>query len=640
MAALGYAGKILRVDLSSGNTTEINTADYANRFLGGRGIAAKIYWDEVSPEIKALDPENRLIFATGPLAGLPAIAGSRWQVCGKSPACSPEHFCYANLGGTWAAQLKFTGYDAIIVQGKSDKPVYLVLNDGNIEIRDATTLWGKGAVEARETLKSELGNTTKVVAIGPAGENMVVMATLLADKDASGSGGLGAVMGSKNLKAIAIGGTKKGVNIAKPDRFRELLAYFRTSRQGVPMGAEDLAPGLKVKRDLCYGCIGSCIRKTYEAENGNTGKFVCQAGVFYLSSAAKYYETPGDVPFFATKLCDNYGIDTQAIEAMLHWLWECYQADILTDKDTGIPLSKFGSFEFIETLVRKISFRDGFGDILAHGTVAAADLIGTKAKEQVKDIVSKAGALDLYGPRLYNTAALLYATEPRMPIQQLHQISFPAGKWLNWANKLENSYVSPSVIRSIAKRFWGSEIAADFSTYEGKGLAAKMIQDREYAKECLIVCDWLWPILDVEHSDDHAGDPAFESKVLAAVTGNEMDEEGLCHIGERVFNLQRAILAREGHRNRASDSLPNSFFTVPLHRLRGLNPEGLVPGKEGQVLSRKGAVVDREGFEKMKDEYYQSRQWDVATGLQTKAKLAELELEDITPELEQRGLVL
>jgi len=209
---------------------------------------------------------------------------------------------------------------------------------------------------------------------------------------------------------------------------------------------------------------------------------------------------------------------------------------------------------------------------------------------------------------------------------------------VNWVEKTDNAYVNTDVIRAIAKKFWGSEMAADFSTCEGKALAAKRIQDRQYAKECLILCDFLWPIISVEHSEDHIGDPTLESKILSAVTGKEMDEEGLYQIGERVFNLQRAILVREGHRGRDFDSLPASLYSVPL-KFDIVNHECLVPGKEGEVITRKGSVINWEEFEKMKTEYYQLRQWDVTTGLQTRVKLDELGLKEIADDLEQRGLL-
>jgi aldehyde:ferredoxin oxidoreductase len=336
------------------------------------------------------------------------------------------------------------------------------------------------------------------------------------------------------------------------------------------------------------------------------------------------------VPFYATKLCDDYGLDTWAIEPMTLWLNRCYKAGILTDEGTGIPISKLGSLEFIETLVRKISLREGFGDILAQGIVKAADSVGSEAREPRYN--------DPYEPRLYITTALLHAMEPRLPIQQVHEVGLPVSQWVSWVKKIEGAHVSTAVLRAIAKRFWGGKIAADFSTYEGKALAAKKIQDRQYAKECLILCDWLWPIMDIEYSKDHVGDPTLESKILSAVTGDEVDEEGLYRIGERVFNLQRAILIREGRQGREDDKLPNNWHTMPLKR-NPTNIECLVPGEGGEVISRKGAVVDREEFERMKDEYYQLRQWDVATGLQTKAKLKELGLEDVARDLGQRGLI-
>src|SRR5512136_3178879 len=163
MESFGYAGRILRVDLSSGRIDTFPTSDYADRFLGGRGIATKLYWDQVPPQAQALAPENALVLATGPLAGVPVIGGSRLFVCGKSPATSPEHFSYCNMGGDWAVRLKSAGYDLVLVQGKADKPVYLLIHDGEAELKDATPLWGQGAIQARETLSAELGGEISVV---------------------------------------------------------------------------------------------------------------------------------------------------------------------------------------------------------------------------------------------------------------------------------------------------------------------------------------------------------------------------------------------------------------------------------------------------------------------------------------------
>ena len=538
-----------------------------------------------------------------------------------------------------------------MVQGKSEKPVYLFLHDETAELKDASALWGKGSIEAREILKGELGSSTRVVAIGPAGENMVVMSTLLADNDASGSGGLGAVMGSKRLKAIAVKGAGKGVKVAQPQRLRELIGHYRGLGRSFPsdgweylsrwsrdpMLEPKIVPGPEMKKEPCYGCLGRCARKVYEAADGRKGKFICHSAFFYQPWAERYYGDWNDVPFYATKLCDNFGLDAVAIDLMISWLHGCYEAGILTDETTGIPLSRLGSLEFIEDLVRKVSLRDGFGDILAQGTEKAADVVGPGAKEQFEaaGYLSEPG-YHPYGPRLYITNALLYAMEPRIPIQQLHEVGLPLAKWAAWTMGLTN--VSSEVVRGVARRFWGSELAADFSTYEGKALATKKIQDRQYANECLILCNFLWPITDCERCEGGVGDPTLESKILSAVLENEIDEEGLYKIGERVFNLQRAILVREGHRGRDFDTLADLFYTLPLAYDQA-NPQCIAPGKDGEVISRKGAVVDREEFEKMKDEYYQLRRWDVATGLQTRASLEKLNLEDVVQDLEQRGLM-
>jgi aldehyde:ferredoxin oxidoreductase len=643
-AQFGYAGKILRIDLSSARISLALTSDYADRFIGGRGIGARIYWDEVPAEARAFDPDNRLIFANGPLAGFAGLAGSRWQVCGKSPLGVPEFFSYANFGGSWGAWLKFAGFDAVVIQGRSDKPVYLWIEDGKAEIRDASFLWGRGAIEVRELLKKMLGREIRVAATGPAGDNRAVMANILADDDSSGSGGFGAVMGSKNLKALVIGGQKRKVRAAHPEKLQELAQYARSLKKDsrfifcgphrmwsayVP---ENLAENPKLKKAVCYGCISGCTRATYKADNGEQGKYLCVAAVFYADPSKKAGEW-NDVHFQASKICNDYGLDVISIGSIIGWLLKCYQAGILTEENTGMPVSSIGSLEFIQALAGNIARREGFGDVLARGIFKAADALGSKAKEQLGQWMhGRTGTPYPYEPRIYVTNGLSFITEPRLPMPQLHEVIFPVHLWWDWCNNIEGAYVSGAVVRSIARKFHGSEIAMDFSTYEGKALAAKKIQDRVYVKECLVLCDFAWPMMDVRHSEEHVGDPALPSRIFSAVTGRELDEQELDRIGERVFNLQRAILVREGHRGRESDSLPEHFHTVPLPVSPGLDPHSSVPGKNGEIIHRAGTVVDREKFEKMKDEYYQLRGWDIQSGLQTKAKLVELGLEDIVKE--------
>jgi len=634
----GYAGSILRVNLTTGDISQTSSAKYIDLFIGGRGLAAKIYWDEVPPEIDAYDPDNRLIFATGPVSGATRIVGSRWQVCGKSPI--HNLFSYCNMGGSWGAQLKYAGYDGLVVHGKADKPVYLYINDDKIEIRDADHLMGKGAITTREVLKEELGKTYRVVTFGPAGENRVPFSIFLADRDSSGSSGLASVMGSKNLKAIVVKGSGK-IDVADPEKIKQIGNRISemTGRPGDEIGStSQFIPRDKLKRDICYGCKFGCGRATYEGKNGKKGKYFCHTAVFYETRAYRFYGEWNEVAFEANKLCDDYGVDSHGMETMIAWLVRLARANIITEEQTGLPLSKIGSLEFIETLIKKISFREGFGDVLADGVHKAAEILGEDAQKHITHFITRTGYNPVYGARLYITTGFFWAMEPRLPIQLLHEVSVPGMRWAAQAMGLAQTGVTSDVIRTIGERFWGSEIAADFSTYEGKAKAAVVIQNREYAKESLIICDFLFPVFYSLIDEDGVGDPTLENQVYEAITGKQMDEAGLYKIGERVYNLQRAIHLREGRKAREGDVLEEYNYTMPLKSDFG-NPDCLVPGKNGETFSRKGMVIDREAFEKMKDEYYELRGWDLQTGLQTKANLEALELGDVAVELEGKGLL-
>jgi aldehyde:ferredoxin oxidoreductase len=557
-------------------------------------------------------------------------------VCAKSPSADPHTFSYSNMGGHWGVQLKFAGYDGLIVEGASDKPAYLVISNWSVEIKNASHLWMKTAVEVRKTIKGDVGQEMRVLSTGPAGDNQVAFAGLLADNDASGSSGFGAVMGSKKLKAIAVQGDQR-VNAAQPEKLRELVSYVRELKKLKPGTLEKLMPeGSGLKREACFGCIGSCIgRMAYQAEDGTRGKVMCQSGMYYARAAWKYYGKRTEVPFFANRIADRYGFDTMVIDSIITLLFKGHKAGIFTEENTGLPLAEIGSLEFMETLAQKISFREGIGDILAQGTTRAANIIGQGAPELIADQISIADHGPAYCPRMYITTGIFYATEPRQPIQNLHCISRPTLKWVSWLGGNPDSHMSTDLVRWIGKTFWGSEEATDFSTYEGKALAAKKIQDREYAKESLILCDFAWPISDVDCSEDHKGDPTIESRICSAVTGREIDESGLNEIGEKVFNLQRAILTREGHVGREADRINEMFYTVPLKEAF-LNPECLVPGPGEEPISKKGAVFDREKFETMKTEYYRLRGWDPETGLQTREKLRQLGLDDVAGDLEAK----
>ncbi|MBI4332620.1 MAG: hypothetical protein HY673_15225 [Chloroflexi bacterium] len=631
----GYTGKIARVDLSTGAVSQVPTGDYADAFVGGQGVAARIYWDEVPAGARAFDPENRLIFATGPCAGVQGLSGARWVVCGKSPATTPEFFTHSNLGGSWGAELKAAGFDCLVVQGNADRPVYLLVRDGEIKIADASGLWGQGALQVREIIKAEQGSSFKVAATGQGGENMTCLATLLADNDSSGTGSLGAVMGSKNLKAVAVRGSG-AAGIARPGQLQGLLERVAALKKDYPMTDSGVAE--ESMKDHCAGCTDECNRGLYEAGDGSRGKFMCQSGSFYKEWALSYYKEPNDVPFYATRLCNDYSLNTKSVFPIIAWLHRCHEAGLLSEKSTGLPLGKIGSLEFIQALTENIALRRGFGDVLAQGLHRAACTLGNRGVDLVYDDITKAGERMTYVPKAYLTTGLLYALDPRQPIQQLHEISRLGMVWVLWAKNKPGANLSSAVLRAIGKRAWGSELAADFSTYDGKALAAKMVQERQLAKECLILCDNAWPILYAEHTPDHLGDPSMESKIASAITGRDMAEDDFYRLGERLFNLQRAILLREGHRGKQDDTLPEACYELPLDTER-LNPDCLLPGKDGEIISRKGAFFDRQEFQRMLREYYELRGWDVETGLHRKARLDSLGLGDVARDLAAEGLL-
>lgn len=639
MTEYGYAGKILRVNLSEGMISTVPTSVYADEFLGGRGIGARVYWDEVSRQLHAFHPDNKIVIATGPAAGFTRVAGSRWMICGKSPASDPETFSYANLGGSWGSRLKFAGYDALIIEGSAKKQVYLYINESEVEIRDASWLWGKTTTDTRTILKRSLGKGVRVLAIGPAGENLVPFATLIADEDASGSGGFASVMGSKKLKAIAVYGDKRP-NAADPSKLQEITDYLYQIKKG----EWDIIPPLwapkGTRRQLCYGCISGCFRNTYQFSNGGRIKFSCQAAAFYQEPSSRFHNGWNEAVVMATKLCNDYGLDTLVVDSMIGWLRKCYEEGALNDKETGLPLSKIGSVDFIEALVKSISLKEGIGGILALGTTRAARELKKGTEELLGELITaRANEKSDYDPRLYIITALLYAVEPRRPIQQLHEVTHTMMKWLGHPGMPTDHLLTHEELTATAELFWGSKESGDFTSHEGKALGAKKIQDREYAKESLILCDFAWPLMYVRSGDSHIGDPTLESRIYSAIVGKSVSEDELNHFGERIFNLQRAILIREGWKGRDQDRLPDFIHESPLERAH-LNEGCMVPGPRGEAISLKGHVLEKPVFERMKDEYYQLRGWDLQSGLQTRAKLEELELRDVADSLASRGLAL
>ena len=285
MPDYGYAGQILKIDLSNGKISRQPSADYTDKYIGGHGLASRLYWEMAPPEVKAADPENCFICANGPVTGFPGFAGFRWKICGKTPLTDPESFSYCNLGDRWGAILKYAGYDALAVQGKAEKLSYIYIHDDKVEIKDAAHLKGMFTFDTMDALKAELGKGVSVLTIGPAGENQVPYSIVLAEGGASGSGGMGAVMGSKNLKAIVVAGDKKP-QAANPDKVRELVKIIRDNRGFTDMFPLAI-PGLTHLHG-CFGCGIGCYREIYPAEKGRDYKALCQASHLYEPWLMKY----------------------------------------------------------------------------------------------------------------------------------------------------------------------------------------------------------------------------------------------------------------------------------------------------------------------------------------------------------------
>lgn len=633
----GWTGKILKINLSDRKISEIGSLDYTQRFIGGRGIGEKIYWDDLSPDRDAFHPESPFIVMTGPLAGTTAPSASRWLVCGKSPALFPENFISSNLGGFFGADLKKAGYDGIVINGRARGKVYLSISKEKVEIKDASHLWGLTTSQTMQMMRKELGKKTRLLTTGPAGENGIRLATVATDIGGSGSMGFGAVMGSKNLKAIAVQG-KGALPVAHPDRITRLKKRIRQmTGEGYLniYGMDAPLPEVEAVRKVrCYGCPQGCWRTLCRGASGTEGVRKCQAKFFYSMWDRKRHGELTEVSFLATSLVNEYSLCTMELPGILAWLEKCIENGIITEKDTGLPMSKIGSLEFIETAVKKISSREGFGNVLAEGIMRAADSIGKPARKIAEDLFTQTGRGIAYGPKVFSPSALIYATEPRASTPQLHEICGPAIKWAFWyTTKGAYSYVSTDVYRNIAKRFWGTEKAADFSTCEGKALAAVKVQNRQYAKECLILCDFAYPIFDDASSEDHVGDPTLESQLFTAVTGIDTDEEGLNRTGERIFNLYRAILLREGRKGRQDDYLPESQFVEreePVYDAFGMfNPDLFLPGAGDEIISRKGKALTKDKFEQMLDEYYELRGWDKSTGLIKRETIQNLDLPEL-----------
>jgi aldehyde:ferredoxin oxidoreductase len=662
----GWVGKILRVDLTTQKISETSTFDYVPKFLGGRGLGAKICWDEVPPEVGAFDPKNRIIFATGPLQGTLAPTSGRFMVLGKAPQTGPvESFTRSGIGGHFAPELKWAGYDAIVIQGKASKPVYLWIADQKVQILDAHHLWGLDTYQTQQMIWKLHGNKTRVMVIGKAGENRSRIACILTDSgDASGQGGFGGVMGSKNLKAIAVHGTGS-VDVARPEELMKITHYIQTlfsrkSLKGNPYepevkgfkyniwgggygrGSLSLLPGelldlcnkpssgYSQNPDGCFACPVSC-RSHVKGPDIVNGVAFCAQSYMYLESMVHQPEKGySKITWQAAKLADLLGINAYELMAIIPWLSDCYREKLISEEETGLPLKEIGSWKFISTLLQKIANREGFGDLLAEGGQRAAAKLGGKAEKLSQMYYPRTGKFAGYRehwvylggfPTGYAVPALalMWVLDNRDAmvshsfISMLWGAAFTVGQ--NALTAVPEKIIP--ILKPVMKAVYGSDKAAEFVQPDGKSLnwkwAAPVVKRyHEYSllKDSYIVCDILFPYLFNANSADHVGDTSLESRIYSAVTGEEMNVEESYRKGEMLCTLERALAARDG-RSRQDDILHGIYF---------------------EKEDAGGRRYLREDLERSKSDYYKLMGWDAESGTPTRSTLERLGLKDVADE--------
>ena len=433
----GWQGVVLFVDLTSGTIEKRSLYDMLGEWIGGRALATRLYWDMVRPDGSAFDPENVLMIFPGPLGGTSAVACSRWIMAAKSPYLYPEQFAFGNAGGFLGAAIKKAGYDGIVITGKAARLSYLCIEDERVTLQDATGLRGKTIVQTMHLLKKSHNTAARIVCIGPAGENLVRFATAGTDQGGSLSNGMGAVMGSKNLKAIVVFGSGT-VRIADSASLQFINNRIRTLRKGqneVLYLSEPMLKGIeRGKNAPCFACPAGCTRAYFSHVSGSSQVLqMCASSHYYNAWDQRYHGEASEHPFTAIELCNQYGLCTSETTNLIWFLDTCYSQGLLDAATTGLPLDKIGSLEFIKAFTEKVTYKKEYGARLAEGTRRLSLEHGNEtAALALRRITEHGYAADSYGPRIFYANALLYATETRNPIIQLHEYSFTVMKWIFW----------------------------------------------------------------------------------------------------------------------------------------------------------------------------------------------------------------
>ncbi|MEM1589464.1 MAG: aldehyde ferredoxin oxidoreductase family protein [Candidatus Bathyarchaeia archaeon] len=635
----GWQGKILHVDLTKGKIwIEKLNRKLAELFLGGRGINAKLLWDLISkPGIDPLGPENVLIFGTGTLTGTTAPSSGRTTITCKGPITNL--YLKTNMGGHWGAELKFAGYDHLVIHGRAKNPVYIAVQDERVEIRDARHLWGLNVREVTETLVDELDDKeTKVACIGPAGENLVKYAAVMNSVyHAAGRGGAGAVMGSKNLKAIAVRGTKS-IELWKPDEFRELALEVRKNlakdsgaqslynygtsgslefvnnlhafpsrnfkyghiENVTPLTGQNLVEkGYLLRRVGCFSCTTSCHRFVQAKEGPYAGTFT--GGPEYETFAALGSQTwvlDTDAVIKANELCNIYGLDTISTGITIAWAMESYEKGVLTREETdGIELS-FGNADAVIKTIEAIAFRKGkLGNLLAEGVRRAAEKVG---KESWKWAVCNSKGLEQSNveTRSAKAYALAFAVNPRGP-DHLHTETFA------------EFGASPEAIALIERLTGDKKWAQPYYTEYRPEIV-------RWHEDCYAVTDSLG-FCAFATTAAYAVNPENMAQMFYLATGIPMDEKTIMTAGRRIVTLEKCFNVREGA-DRKLDDLPWRMMNEPA--------------ASGPA---KGMMNSRQELNAMLDKYYALHEWDVKTSWPYRETLEKLGLSDVARELEKLG---
>jgi len=590
-------------------------------YLGGRGLGAYYLFHEVPPKVDSLQPGNVFVVATSVITGIPIAGMARCSIVSKSPLTGT--FGEAEAGGFFGSELKAAGFDAIVIRGRSTNPVYLSIHDGQIDFKNASSIWGKTTSEAQAEIRKELNERhSRVALIGPAGENLVRYACILNElKFAHGRGGLGAVMGSKQLKAIAVRGTLK-TELKDPEKILNIAKWMATHWKEFPgavkrstLGtADSVAPlnalGILPTRNFQGGSFSKAQEVSGEkmAETiltGTEGCFACQLRCKREVAVGEPYETEpeyggpeyetiaafgplcevGDLGAIskASELCNAYGLDTISTGSSIAFAIECYQNSLLTSKDTDGLALRWGDAETVLKLVDMIAHRQGIGDMLGEGVKRASEKIGRGSSRFA--LHTKGKELAMHDPRGKVGVALGYAVSPSGAdhMQAAHDPVF-----LKPSKFMEMMGIS----KGVETRDFGPEkVRAFVYAHFWWGLL-----------DCLGACKFVF-------TPHNAGvlDPQQLVELVNASTGWQTTLWGLMKASERALNLARAYNVREGF-TAADDTLPERLY------------------EELQFGPLKGARIDREPFQKALEMYYEMMGWNPETGAPTAAKLTELDL--------------